>query len=40
MVQYGLSEIGDIVDGVCECVKYLVVSEARLLQFNEIVKQL
>lgn len=38
MVQYGLSEIGDIVDGVCEGVKYLVVSEARLLQFNEIVK--
>ena len=40
MVQYGLSEIGDIVDGVREGVKYLVASEARLLQFNEIVKQL
>ncbi|XP_028054726.1 zinc finger BED domain-containing protein RICESLEEPER 2-like [Camellia sinensis] len=40
MVQYGLSEIGDIVDGVCEGVKYLVALEVRLLQFNEIVKQL
>ncbi|XP_028053431.1 zinc finger BED domain-containing protein RICESLEEPER 2-like [Camellia sinensis] len=40
MVQYGLSEIGDIVDGVREGVKCLVASEARLLQFNEIVKQL
>ncbi|GFZ20805.1 hypothetical protein Acr_28g0015100 [Actinidia rufa] len=40
LVQDGLGEIGDIVDGIREGVKYLAASEARLNQFSEITKQL
>ncbi|XP_057461082.1 zinc finger BED domain-containing protein RICESLEEPER 2-like [Actinidia eriantha] len=40
LVQDGLGEIGDIVDGIWEGVKYLTASEARLNQFSEITKQL
>ncbi|XP_057510755.1 zinc finger BED domain-containing protein RICESLEEPER 1-like [Actinidia eriantha] len=40
LVQDGLGEIGDIVDGIREGVKYLATSEARLNQFSEITKQL
>uniref|UniRef100_A0A5B7AIU7 BED-type domain-containing protein n=1 Tax=Davidia involucrata TaxID=16924 RepID=A0A5B7AIU7_DAVIN len=40
MVQDGIKEIGDIVDIVREAVKYLNASEARLIQFSGIAKQL
>ncbi|GFZ21305.1 hypothetical protein Acr_29g0004670 [Actinidia rufa] len=40
LVQDGLGEIGDIVDGIREGVKYLAASAACLNQFSEITKQL
>ncbi|CAL5372511.1 unnamed protein product [Camellia sinensis] len=40
MVHDTLGQIGDIVDGVRDGVKYLSASEARLNQFSEIAKQL
>lgn len=40
MVQDGLSQIGDIIDGVRDGVKYLNASETRLNQFSQITKQL
>ncbi|XP_059658631.1 zinc finger BED domain-containing protein RICESLEEPER 2-like [Cornus florida] len=40
MVQDGLSEIQNVIENVRESVKYLKASEARLLKFSEIVKQL
>lgn len=40
MVQYGLREIGEIVDCVRDGIKFLVESEGRLMQFSEIAKNL
>jgi hypothetical protein len=40
MVQYGLREIGEIVDFVWEIIKFLVALEGRLMQFSEIAKNL
>ena len=40
MVHDRLGQIGDIVDGVRDGVKYLSASKARLNQFSEIAKQL
>ena len=39
-MQDGLGQIGDIIDGIREGVKYLAASEACLNQFSEIIKQL
>ena len=40
LVQYGLSEIETVIENVRESVKYLIASEARLIKFGEIAKQL
>lgn len=40
IVQDGLGEIKEITDCVRDGVKYLVNSEARLIQFSDIAKQL
>ncbi|XP_075675236.1 zinc finger BED domain-containing protein RICESLEEPER 2-like [Castanea sativa] len=40
LVQDGLSEIETVIENVYESVKYLIASEARLIKFGEIAKQL
>ncbi|XP_075663040.1 zinc finger BED domain-containing protein RICESLEEPER 2-like [Castanea sativa] len=40
LVQDGLSEIEMVIENVRESVKYLIASEARLIKFGEIAKQL
>ena len=40
LVQDGLSEIETVIENVQESVKYLIASEARLIKFGEIAKQL
>ena len=40
LVQDGLSEIETVIENVRENVKYLIASEARLIKFGEIAKQL
>ncbi|XP_075659050.1 zinc finger BED domain-containing protein RICESLEEPER 2-like [Castanea sativa] len=40
LVQDGLSEIEMVIENVRESVKYLITSEARLIKFGEIAKQL
>ena len=40
LVQVGLAAIGDIVDFVCQSIKYIAASEIRLNQFSELAKKL
>ena len=40
LVQDGLSEIETVIENVRESVKYLIASEAHLIKFGEIAKQL
>ena len=40
LVQDGLSEIETVIENICESVKYLIASKARLIKFGGIAKQL
>ncbi|XP_030959154.1 zinc finger BED domain-containing protein RICESLEEPER 2-like [Quercus lobata] len=40
LVQEGLSEIEMVIENICESVKYLIASKARLIKFGRIAKQL